>query len=645
MDTMMNLDEETFYDAIEHFDYDNIDVISTLKECSLFTQQVHEEPWVLHRIALSGDAHALKKALKTSKKENLAQLDPQGHSALHVAVFSRNAECLDILLEAGIPPGIKSARGWKPLHIAIELQEQDLALRLLKAEFLNSKLEDKVKKKGMLQELWNLPDFTAKLHWELGSSVPGLGLLIRRLAPHDTYTIWKKGSCIRIDGSLMGMKESGTSGLPDWKKGRFSLLYNGEGGGANGRPLAAFVNRMKEKWVDLQATRKKMKPVEMKLIEVELQKLMSQPVVSTKKVKAAKFRFKPATGWLSREVAEKVECWDTKVYEAVGSLWLVEKHKAPFLLPNGVSWQEYLAFGIGEDDVREKEVDLVGAAVSSNSSKSDKKSKEKGAQGHGRSREGPISSTCDDKSTVSSHRKEGKTGYSASSGLLHHSNQHEGLAKLHTSSMTQTHEGAVISGNTPVASAVTQSRRVSGRSNSNSNDGNSNGGSGGVSARFWMCCNFPLNLKQLLPLLDVLGTANKYLAKVSNFMSKYGNMDMFPVKVKIPIAFTVYACFCFKSFELLGGASSGSHTNHHHHQQQQRNLLATSEFQALQQLPEGFFEVPISYTLFEAKAVEKLEAHISEMNLEQRQKHKEEEQGGGFHFHDEGDDSEDVQYE
>lgn len=35
----------------------------------------------------------------------------------------------------------------------------------------------------------------------------------------------------------------------------------------------------------------------------------------------------------------------------------------------------------------------------------------------------------------------------------------------------------------------------------------------------------------MLPLLEVVGTANKVLGKVARFMRKYGDMAMFPVKV------------------------------------------------------------------------------------------------------------------
>jgi hypothetical protein len=61
------------------------------------------------------------------------------------------------------------------------------------------------------------------------------------------------------------------------------------------------------------------------------------------------------------------------------------------------------------------------------------------------------------------------------------------------------------------------------------------GGSSGrlLRARCWMAQDFPMQLSQLLPLLDVIGTANKHMAKVGKFLAKYSQMDMFPVKLQV----------------------------------------------------------------------------------------------------------------
>ena len=54
-----------------------------------------------------------------------------------------------------------------------------------------------------------------------------------------------------------------------------------------------------------------------------------------------------------------------------------------------------------------------------------------------------------------------------------------------------------------------------------------------ITAKCWMAENFPMSLKNLLPVLEVIGNANKHLARVGNFLQKYGNKDLFPVKLQV----------------------------------------------------------------------------------------------------------------
>jgi hypothetical protein len=71
------------------------------------------------------------------------------------------------------------------------------------------------------------------------------------------------------------------------------------------------------------------------------------------------------------------------------------------------------------------------------------------------------------------------------------------------------------------------------------------GGSGRLlRARCWMAQDFPMQLGQLLPLLDVIGTANKHMAKVGKFLAKYSQMDMFPVKLQVRTGHRGVSCLC-----------------------------------------------------------------------------------------------------
>jgi hypothetical protein len=74
-----------------------------------------------------------------------------------------------------------------------------------------------------------------------------------------------------------------------------------------------------------------------------------------------------------------------------------------------------------------------------------------------------------------------------------------------------------------------------------------------------MAQEFPMQLRQLIPLLDIIGAANPQLAKVAGFLHKAEAAGaMFPVKVQVPLLLTVYAMVNFKAFTpLVPPESSG----------------------------------------------------------------------------------------
>ena len=88
--------------------------------------------------------------------------------------------------------------------------------------WLNIRKKEKIvrNKIRVLSRLKQIPDFYCELHWECQSSwIPFLS----KLAPSDDFQIWKVGSNIRLDFSLVGFKKLKN------KRRRMTLLFRNAG--------------------------------------------------------------------------------------------------------------------------------------------------------------------------------------------------------------------------------------------------------------------------------------------------------------------------------------------------------------------------------------------------------------------------------
>ena len=68
--------------------------------------------------------------------------------------------------------------------------------------------------------------------------------------------VWKCGTCLRVDGSLMGINSKASGVMPEWKHGHFSLLFDG----APTPATLLFVDHVKQRYFDLTKERKQSQP-------------------------------------------------------------------------------------------------------------------------------------------------------------------------------------------------------------------------------------------------------------------------------------------------------------------------------------------------------------------------------------------------
>jgi hypothetical protein len=290
--------------------------------------------------------------------------------ALHVAVLRHNAEAVSLLLECGFPVKQKSAAGWAAVYEAIAARDEALVrllhtaavredeeaykcARVLRAcawlprtcpaAALMTRLRSvfplraararrRQRKPELLAALAALPDFRAALRWEFCS--PLFAPLLRRFAPHDTYTLTKRGTSLRVDGTLKGLlqdEEGGAGGasvLPQWDRGAFSLLFSASAadatagaGGAGSSPAPPTAQLLLVDH-DIRETVDVLPPGEARSEEelAEEAGLLLAAGPAKGKLRAKEFRFAPLRTWRGEPRRERAEGWATVVYEAKGRM-------------------------------------------------------------------------------------------------------------------------------------------------------------------------------------------------------------------------------------------------------------------------------------------------------------------------------------
>ena len=267
-------------------------------------------PYAAHRAAFAGDAALcarLTLALGATTRERLA-VDPRGATVLHVAAAAGRTEVVRALLDPPLslppaplnepPEGEEEEDGgggmgrpfsaaeedfgdsnnldpdpdetdfslppppprprWTPLDEAAAAGHPATARILAAAVARAAKAARAESRSGLARELAACPDVRFKVKWELTTSLPLAGHLLRRVAPRDEYTVWKRGAAVRIDGSLRGLEDGSSSSssssggnttggggggetgsssshggrglLPEWRRGWFSVVWRaGEG--------------------------------------------------------------------------------------------------------------------------------------------------------------------------------------------------------------------------------------------------------------------------------------------------------------------------------------------------------------------------------------------------------------------------------
>uniref|UniRef100_A0A1D1YM80 Ankyrin repeat domain-containing protein 13B n=1 Tax=Anthurium amnicola TaxID=1678845 RepID=A0A1D1YM80_9ARAE len=127
---------------------------------------------------------------------------PRRETPLHLAVRLDRRAAASALASAGADTSLQDAAGWTPLQESVLLRRpRRLALLLLRHHHLCAWHKWRRRLPFLLAALRRVRDFYLELSFHFESSVVPF---LPRVAPSDTYRVWKRGASVRADTSLAG---------------------------------------------------------------------------------------------------------------------------------------------------------------------------------------------------------------------------------------------------------------------------------------------------------------------------------------------------------------------------------------------------------------------------------------------------------
>uniref|UniRef100_A0A0R3RGY7 ANK_REP_REGION domain-containing protein n=1 Tax=Elaeophora elaphi TaxID=1147741 RepID=A0A0R3RGY7_9BILA len=171
----------------------------------------------LHWAVFRNDYENLMELLEEGHTDKtLDKLDVRGRTPLMLAITLGHYECARALLEKGANAAIQNADMWSPSHEAICAGNSELLRLIIQYRDYQRALQTSCAMERLLTLLKETSDFYAEMSWEFTSWLP----FVSKMCPSDTYKIYKRGSNVRIDTTLVGFDITS-----NWKRGNQSFIF------------------------------------------------------------------------------------------------------------------------------------------------------------------------------------------------------------------------------------------------------------------------------------------------------------------------------------------------------------------------------------------------------------------------------------
>ncbi|CAN6462074.1 unnamed protein product [Victoria cruziana] len=449
---------------------------------------------------------------------------PGRETPLHVAVRLGDAVAAGILMAAGADWSLQNERGWSSLQEAV-CSRQDAVAAVIARHYQPLAWAKWCRRlPRIVAAAGRMRDFYMEISFHFESSVIPF---ISRIAPSDTYRIWKRGSNLRADMTL-----SGFDGFRIQRSDQ-SFIFFGEGGDSGRIPPGALIvlaHRDKEVANALEGAGSRPSEAEVAR-EVAL---MAQTNMYRPGIDVTKAELVPHLNWRRQDRTEAIGAWKAKVYEMHHVTLSVKSRKVPGAMTDeelfaAAAEDEEATTGGGADDLLTAEERMQLHSALRAGGDSDDEELDVGAGGDATGKAG----------------KERKGWFGGWVGKKSGEDEDQGATK-------KGGEGKKVMNGTKTASVKKKKNGCSSGGGGGLGDGKSESEyRKGLRPVLWLTEDFPLKTEELLPVLDILANKVKAVRRLRELLTTKLPPGTFPVKVAIPIVPTIRVLVTFTKFEEL----------------------------------------------------------------------------------------------
>ncbi|KAF8394247.1 hypothetical protein HHK36_020454 [Tetracentron sinense] len=487
---------------------------------------------------------------------------PGRETPLHLAVRLRDSISADILMTAGADWSLQNEHGWSALQEAICLRDDSIAMIIARhyQPLAWAKWCRRVPR--IISSAARIRDFYMEITFHFESSViPFIG----RIAPSDTYRIWKRGSNLRADMSLAGF-----DGFRVQRSDQ-TFLFLGEGFSSDDGNISLpsgslIVLAHKEKEITNALEGAGAQPTEVEVAhEVAL---MSQTNMYRPGIDVTQAELVSHLNWRRQERTEMVGSWKAKVYDMLHVMVSVKSRRVPGAMTDdelfAVEDDKRIVNGDNNEyaDILTAEERLqLDSALRVGNSDGFGEDEEHGVLDCQENGVGDSFQNCESNGV----NKEKKSWFGWNKkGSKNGGNDPDDSKILKKFSKLAPEDSNLkpvdyqrLSSEFPredlgdVKKGKEKSSKKKKKSGATSETKHESEYKKGLRPVLWLTPDFPLKTDELLPLLDILANKVKAVRRLRELLTTKLPHGTFPVKVAIPIVPTIRVIITFTKFEEL----------------------------------------------------------------------------------------------